>query len=106
MYDLQSSVPTPEKRKPAGNKRTTHSHPQESYSFQKFSSASRASYGLPEKVTEERHGVVQLHLFVVQSQCEEDRTGDVVVSCDCDNGPEREAQTGTVILKVSVINDY
>ena len=68
MHDLQSSVPTPEKWKPAGDKRTHHGHSQESYSFQEFSSASRAGYGFPEEITEERHSVIQLHLFVVQSQ--------------------------------------
>lgn len=48
--------------------------------------------------------MVELHLFVVEGQGEENGSCDVVVCGDKYDGPERETETCTVVLEVSVID--
>ena len=54
---------------------------------------------------EERNGMIELHLFVVECKSEEDAAHDVVPSDGEHNSPQEQTETGTVILKMAVINE-
>lgn len=69
-------------------------------------SAQRAQFNaFPQQVAEERQRVVQLHLFVVQSQAECHGAQSVAAQAQSHNGPQGQTQAHAVVpdvVKVSV----
>lgn len=57
-----------------------------------------------QQVAEERQSVVQLHLFVVQSQAKCDRAQSVAAQAKTQNGPQGQTQAHTVIPDVVKVN--